>query len=54
METNSGIHLVKPQVTVLPGGKDKDGHPILLITVLQESQPQNIIESIQYLLSIFR
>ncbi|KAF5297176.1 hypothetical protein FQA39_LY12191 [Lamprigera yunnana] len=44
---------LQDQVAVLPGGKDKDERPILLITIPAESAPSQIGPSLTYLLSVY-
>lgn len=45
---------MRGQNVTLPGGQDKDGHPIILITIPQDSPPLDIVPSLTYILSIFR
>ncbi|KAF5301257.1 hypothetical protein FQR65_LT00957 [Abscondita terminalis] len=53
METTSNASELQDPVAVLPGGKDKAGHPILLINIPPEAAPGQIGPSLQYLLSVF-
>lgn len=39
---------------VLPGGRDKEGRPILLVSIPPDSPHLDIIPALQYLISIFR
>ncbi|KAJ8922121.1 hypothetical protein NQ315_004055, partial [Exocentrus adspersus] len=41
------------RTVVIPGGRDKEGHPFLLVTIPAESPPLDIVLSLQYLFSIF-
>lgn len=54
MEARFSVNSLQGQVVTLPGGKNKEGHPILLVTIQQEAPPADIVPSLQYLLSIFR
>ncbi|XP_031348623.1 titin isoform X3 [Photinus pyralis] len=44
---------LRDQVATLPGGKDKEGRPILLVTIPTEAAPADIGPSLRYLLSVF-
>lgn len=54
MEFKYDVSCLQGRTVVLPGGQDKEGRPILLITIPLDSPPLDIVPSLQYLLSIFR
>lgn len=54
MEFQPDINYMRGQHVTLPGGQDKDGHPIILITIPQDSPLLDTEPSLNYILSIFR
>lgn len=44
----------KISAVTLPGGRDLQGRPILLINITGYTSRLNIVDKLQYLLSIFR
>lgn len=54
MEFRPDVNCMRGQNVTLPGGQDKDGHPITLITIPQDSPALDIVPSLNYILSIFR
>ncbi|KAK4877376.1 hypothetical protein RN001_009882 [Aquatica leii] len=53
MEVISNATELQEQVAILPGGRDKEDRPVLLVTIPSEAAPTHIGPSLQYLLSIF-
>ncbi|KAG5897359.1 hypothetical protein JTB14_030242 [Gonioctena quinquepunctata] len=53
MECGYDVTCLQGRTALLPGGRDKDGCPILLLTVPAESTPIDAVPALQYLLSLF-
>ncbi|CAH0547513.1 unnamed protein product [Brassicogethes aeneus] len=53
MEFRLDLRCLQGKTVTLPGVHDKDGRPILLVTVPPETPPLDIVIPLQYLLSIF-
>ncbi|CAH1976523.1 unnamed protein product [Acanthoscelides obtectus] len=47
------VSSLEGRLVVLPGGRDKEGHPLVLITVPVEASSVEVEPSLQYLLSLF-
>lgn len=54
MEFRPDVSCIRGQNVTLPGGQDKDGHPIILITIPQDSSSFDIVPALNYIISIFR
>lgn len=54
METKPEIKLLQDRVVCIPGGRDKDGRPIILITIPQDSPTLEITSCLQHALTIYR
>jgi len=54
MEDKLDVSCLQTANITLPGGLDKEGRPIFLVTLLPETASLQITVPIKYLLSIFR
>lgn len=54
MELRPDVSCLQGRNVVLPGGRDKEGRPILLVSIPSNSPHLDIIPALQYLISIFR
>lgn len=54
MELRPEVSCMHGQNVTLPGGQDKDGRPIVIITIPQDSPQLDVAPSLSYILSIFR
>ncbi|KAJ8954874.1 hypothetical protein NQ318_016810, partial [Aromia moschata] len=52
MDFRPSVSCLQGRTVLLPGGRDKEGRPILLLTVPADSPPLDVVPSLQYLLSI--
>ncbi|CAG9824337.1 unnamed protein product [Phaedon cochleariae] len=53
MESRLNLSCLQGRTALLPGGRDREGHPILLFTIPAESPPLDAVPVLQYLLSLF-
>lgn len=54
MESKLDLKSLLNRNVSLPGGKDKDGRALLLVTIPVDAPPMDIVDTLHYLLSIFR
>lgn len=45
---------IQTQTVILPGGRDKDSHPLILVNIPQDTLTLDISPALQYIISIFR
>lgn len=54
MENRLDLSCLHGKTVILPGVHDKEGRPIISITIPSETPPLDIVRPLHYLLSIFR
>lgn len=54
MENRLNVSCLQGRIACIPGGRDKEGRPIILLTIPVDSTAIDAVPSLQYLLSIFR
>lgn len=53
MEYRLNVSCLQGRIVCIPGGRDKEGRPIILLTIPADSTVIDAVPSLQYLLSIF-